>query len=586
MHEVRAWSHPRSREGGRDRSIRDARRTHHPACRRVGAAVCGWRPARRSPPTRSCATSTWLSRTGRCSGSTPPRVGRARPLLAVVHRVAGRRARGAPGRRRPPQHPLRPMPGARRSTALLRNGRRMPDPSILVTSPTVSDPSLAPDGSTTLFALEPAPNLDGSVDWASRAAAPSRRDRRTGSATLGYPVDDVVVERLTDPARLGSAGPRAGDTVRARAPVLPDRAVPARQRRPPRPRAGVRRHGDGARRRHPDGADLRAPRRRSGRGVGGNPRVSVITLEQSYARCRELNKAYGTTYYAATFVLPRVKRHHVHALYGFCRYADDIVDDLGPAPVDVREKALADFGERFFADLDRRRLRRPGAQGGRPHRAGVQHRSRLLPPVPSLDDDGPDGGELRDVRRPPRVHGRVGGGDRRDDAADPGAVVARRRAARPRPRHRVPAHELPPRRERGPRPRAGVPPAGGPPALRRQTRGERRVTPAWRELMRSRSPAPASTTRRPTSGSRTSRRRRHAASGRRAASTARSSTGSRRRTTTCSPGAPGCPPGGRRSSSPRRSGRDVADGAPSAIDTSRSTARRRSSAGTTGARKP
>ena len=78
----------------------------------------------------------------------------------------------------------------------------------------------------------------------------------------------------------------------------------------------------------------------------------MITLDASYARCRELNKAYGTTYYAATFVLPRVKRHHVHALYGFCRYADDIVDDLGPAPVDVREKVLTDFGERFFADLD------------------------------------------------------------------------------------------------------------------------------------------------------------------------------------------------------------------------------------------
>jgi phytoene synthase len=77
----------------------------------------------------------------------------------------------------------------------------------------------------------------------------------------------------------------------------------------------------------------------------------MTTLEQSYARCRALNKAYGTTYYAATYALPRVKRHHVHALYGFCRYADDIVDDLGPAPVEVREKALADFGDRLFADL-------------------------------------------------------------------------------------------------------------------------------------------------------------------------------------------------------------------------------------------
>jgi 15-cis-phytoene synthase len=78
----------------------------------------------------------------------------------------------------------------------------------------------------------------------------------------------------------------------------------------------------------------------------------VITLEQSYERCRELNKAYGTTYYAATFALPRVKRHHVHALYGFCRYADDIVDDLDAAPVEVRKKALADLGEQFFCDLD------------------------------------------------------------------------------------------------------------------------------------------------------------------------------------------------------------------------------------------
>jgi 15-cis-phytoene synthase len=78
-----------------------------------------------------------------------------------------------------------------------------------------------------------------------------------------------------------------------------------------------------------------------------------VTLEESYERCRELNKRYGTTYYWSTKVLPKIKQHHVHALYGFCRYADDIVDDLGPAPVEQRAAALADFGDRFFADLDR-----------------------------------------------------------------------------------------------------------------------------------------------------------------------------------------------------------------------------------------
>ena len=78
----------------------------------------------------------------------------------------------------------------------------------------------------------------------------------------------------------------------------------------------------------------------------------TVTLEQSYATCRVLNKRYGTTYYWASLALPRVKRHHVWAVYGFCRYADDIVDDLGPVPVEARAAALRHFGERLFADLE------------------------------------------------------------------------------------------------------------------------------------------------------------------------------------------------------------------------------------------
>jgi len=82
--------------------------------------------------------------------------------------------------------------------ALLRDGRRMPDPSLLVTCPTVSDPSLAPAGGSALFALEPAPNLDGRVDW-ERERATLRDELAERVGALGYPVDDVVVERLTDP---------------------------------------------------------------------------------------------------------------------------------------------------------------------------------------------------------------------------------------------------------------------------------------------------------------------------------------------------------------------------------------------------
>lgn len=76
-----------------------------------------------------------------------------------------------------------------------------------------------------------------------------------------------------------------------------------------------------------------------------------LSLDESYELCKEFNKRHGTTYYWSTKVLPRDKQRHVHALYGFCRYADDIVDDLGPVPVETRERALKDFGDRFFADL-------------------------------------------------------------------------------------------------------------------------------------------------------------------------------------------------------------------------------------------
>ena len=79
--------------------------------------------------------------------------------------------------------------------------------------------------------------------------------------------------------------------------------------------------------------------------------TAPITLDESYEICRRLNKKSGTTYYWSTNLLPRVKRHHVHALYGLCRYADDIVDDLGSAAsVAQRADALQEFGDRFFAD--------------------------------------------------------------------------------------------------------------------------------------------------------------------------------------------------------------------------------------------
>jgi 15-cis-phytoene synthase len=72
-------------------------------------------------------------------------------------------------------------------------------------------------------------------------------------------------------------------------------------------------------------------------------------LRRSYERCRKLNAAHGKTYYLATLLLPAAKRPYVHALYGFARYADEIVDDLD-STLTAGEKArwLEDWGSRFL----------------------------------------------------------------------------------------------------------------------------------------------------------------------------------------------------------------------------------------------
>lgn len=75
-------------------------------------------------------------------------------------------------------------------------------------------------------------------------------------------------------------------------------------------------------------------------------------LEASYAECKRLNSLHGKTYYLATLLLPNAKRKYVHALYGFARYADEIVDDLA-STLTVQEKAdaLGVWGEKILQDL-------------------------------------------------------------------------------------------------------------------------------------------------------------------------------------------------------------------------------------------
>ena len=72
-------------------------------------------------------------------------------------------------------------------------------------------------------------------------------------------------------------------------------------------------------------------------------------LRAAYATCRALNAAHGRTYFLATRLLPAARRPAVHALYGFARYADEIVDDLGDdRPIDEKAAQL----DRLTADME------------------------------------------------------------------------------------------------------------------------------------------------------------------------------------------------------------------------------------------
>jgi 15-cis-phytoene synthase len=73
-------------------------------------------------------------------------------------------------------------------------------------------------------------------------------------------------------------------------------------------------------------------------------------LRGAYRRCRTLNAAHGRTFFLATRLLAPDQRPPIHALYGFARYADDILDDFDPdQDITSRGARLQQLSDQFFA---------------------------------------------------------------------------------------------------------------------------------------------------------------------------------------------------------------------------------------------
>jgi phytoene desaturase len=96
---------------------------------------------------------------------------------------------------------------------IIDRGELMSDPSFLMTNPTKTDPSLAPAGRHTYFALFPAPNLArrNPIDWAAERGR-YRDHMVTTLDQRGYPGfgDAIECERLVTPADWQAQGLAAG----------------------------------------------------------------------------------------------------------------------------------------------------------------------------------------------------------------------------------------------------------------------------------------------------------------------------------------------------------------------------------------
>jgi 15-cis-phytoene synthase len=106
-------------------------------------------------------------------------------------------------------------------------------------------------------------------------------------------------------------------------------------------------------------------------------------LRDAYRRCRTLNAEHGRTFFLATRLLAPHQRPAVHALYGFARRADDILDDFDPTlSVDDRADRLQRLATQLF-----NRLVQHEASDGDPALGAVVHTAKKYDIAWGLFDD-------------------------------------------------------------------------------------------------------------------------------------------------------------------------------------------------------
>ncbi len=215
---------------------------------------------------------------------------------------------------------------------------------------TAGDPTLAPHGRDLLYVARAGPQHRCGRQGLGQPTATStpRRCWTSSPSRLPQLGEDAEILHVVTPPDWARQGMIAGHPVLVLAHLRPDRPVPPgqhgaryRQRRaggaPPPCPAWASRPPSCPAAWPPTGSPGRITTRvQTGDSIWGHAhdplrtgrgrRAGRAACGRAYQRCRALNAAHGKTFFLATRLLSPRQRPAVHALYGFARRADDVLD--------------------------------------------------------------------------------------------------------------------------------------------------------------------------------------------------------------------------------------------------------------------
>ena len=271
----------------------------------------------------------------------------------------------------------------------LQEGRLMPDPSRLVTVPSLDDPTMAPTGCSTLYVLEPVPNLHGKINWSTESNALRLRLHKF-LAGQGYP-SEVITEKLVTPLDWQTQGMAAGTPFALGPHLRSDWALPSLQCRAATTGDVLRRVRDSPGRGRAYGAHLRQAGGQSSRGIPWGAKLVSdwnsyeAQLAEGYRRCAKLTWRYGTTYFWGATLLPKPQRKHVHASMPCAGWPMTLL-------ISQMEINLAALSPAIYA-LEPGEAPESGSSTSSTHNTDVP--AEPEPTMPDPDPFGPDLGEGR-----------------------------------------------------------------------------------------------------------------------------------------------------------------------------------------------